>query len=193
MTPGETGPRLVLASASPRRADLLREAGYTFEVRPSDVAEAPYRGGDVALYAESLAQAKAAAAGMQAPGDEEEVVLGADTVVELDGQVLGKPRDPDDAASMLRRLSGRTHRVITGVATNRGGIMHWAHAQAEVTFRELTPGEIARYVASGEPLDKAGAYAIQGTAATFVTHLQGDRDTVIGLPLTLVHRLLTLP
>lgn len=199
--------RLVLASGSPRRADLLRAAGYTFEIRPSGIAEPPYRGGDPALYAESLARSKAAAAASEAPGfggpdrwppigdamsGDDEIILAADTVVVLDGEVLGKPRDPDDAAAMLRRLSGRTHRVITAVATNHGGILHWAHATAEVTFRDLTPGEIAHYAGSGEPLDKAGAYAIQGAAAQFVAHLEGDRDTVIGLPLPLVHRLLTL-
>lgn len=202
------GPRLVLASASPRRAELLRAAGYAFEVRPTGVAEPPYRGGDPALYAESLARAKAASAGTQSPGlegpdrwspvgvamsGEDEVILGADTVVVLDGEVLGKPRDPDDAASMLRRLSGRTHRVITAVATNRGGVLHWGHATTEVTFRPLEPGEIARYVAGGEPLDKAGAYAVQGGAAAFVERLEGDRDTVIGLPMALVRRLLALP
>ncbi len=198
----------MLASASPRRAVLLSEAGYTFEVRPSGIREAPYRGGDPALYAESLARAKAAAAGMQAPGldgpdrwppigdamsGEDEIILAADTVVTLDGEVLGKPRDPDDAASMLHRLSGRTHRVITGVATNRGGVVRWGHAAADVAFRPLGAGEIARYVAGGEPLDKAGGYAIQGGAGAFVEHLEGDRDTVIGLPMTLVRRLLALP
>ena len=207
---GQAGPvpRLVLASGSPRRAQLLREAGYTFEIRPSGIAEPPYRGGDPALYAESLARAKAAAAGAESPGldgpdrwspigvaviGEDELILAADTVVALDGTVLGKPRDPDQAASMLRRLSGRAHRVITAVATNRGGVLHWGHATTEVTFRPLGPGEIARYVAGGEPLDKAGGYAIQGGAATFVEALDGDRDTVIGLPMTLVRRLLALP
>lgn len=203
-----TGARLVLASESPRRAALLRDGGYTFEVRPSGIREAPYRGGDPALYAESLARAKAAGAGMRAPGldgpdrwppigdamsGEDEIILAADTVVTLDGDVLGKPRDPDDAASMLHRLSGRTHQVITGVATNRGGVVRWAHAAATVSFRPLSAGEIARYVAGGEPLDKAGAYAIQGGAAAFVERLEGDRDTVIGLPMALVRRLLALP
>ncbi len=202
------GPRLVLASGSPRRAALLRGAGYTFEVRPSGIREAPYRGGDPVLYAESLARAKAAAAGLRAPGldgpdrwppigeamsGEDEIILAADTVVTLDGQVLGKPRDSKEAASMLHRLSGRTHRVITGVATNRGGVVRWGHAAAAVTFRDLGAGEITRYVASGESLDKAGAYAIQGGAAGYVERLEGDRDTVIGLPMTLVRRLLALP
>jgi septum formation protein len=207
-------PRLVLASGSPRRAQLLRDAGYTFEVRPSRVDEFRYRGGDPADYAESLARAKVADAGRTGSpashstlgnGDvpppwgpdraldvDDEVVLGADTVVVLDGAVLGKPGDPDDAAAMLQRLSGRTHEVITAVATNRAGILHWAHARASVTFRELGPGEITRYIASREPMDKAGAYAIQGGAAEFVERLEGDQDTVIGLPIALVRRLLAL-
>ncbi len=202
------GPRLVLASASPRRAELLRAAGYAFEIRPSGIAEPPYRGGDPALYAESLARAKAAAAGTESPGlegpdrpspigaalsGEDEIILAADTVVALDGTVLAKPRDPDEGASMLHRLSGRTHRVITAVATNRGGVLRWGHAATEVTFRPLGPGEIARYVGGGEPLDKAGGYAIQGGAAAFVEALDGERDTVVGLPMTLVRRLLSLP
>jgi septum formation protein len=205
VTSGE--PRLVLASGSPRRVELLRRAGYTFEVRPSGVGEAPYRQGDPAAYAESLARAKAAGVDRGGHSDElqgpdrwppvgqalaftDEIVVGADTIVVLDGQVLGKPRDADHATAMLHRLSSRTHRVITAVATNRGGILHWGHAQASVTFRALAPGEIARYVASGEPMDKAGAYAIQGGAAGFVERLDGDRDTVIGLPLDLVRRLI---
>lgn len=177
------GPRLVLASGSPRRAELLGAAGFSFDVRPSGVAEAPFRGGSVAEYAESLARAKAASV----PGD---LVLGADTVVTLDGVVLGKPADRDDAASMLSRLSGRRHDVITGVALNHGGVLRWAHARAEVTFRPLSHGEIAAYVASGEAMDMAGAYAIQGGAADFVASLEGDRDTVVGLPVALVRRLL---
>ncbi|MGH7918652.1 MAG: Maf family protein [Candidatus Dormibacteraceae bacterium] len=201
-------PSLILASGSPRRAQLLREAGYTFQVRPSGIAEPPYRRGDPALYAESLARAKAAGAAAGSPGVEgpdrwppigesvvgdDEVILAADTIVAAGADVLGKPRDPDDAAAMLHRLSGRTHEVITGVATNHGGVLHWGHAGAAVTFRELAPGEIARYVASGEPLDKAGAYAIRGGAAGFVERLDGDLDTVIGLPMKLVARLLALP
>ena len=140
----------------------------------------------------TLRQAIDRANGSQ-PGDSDEIILAADTVVAVDGAVLGKPRDPDDAASMLRRLSGRGHRVITAVATNRGGVLRWGHAATGVTFRTLEPGEIARYVAGGEPLDKAGGYAIQGGAAAFVEAVDGDRDTVIGLPMALVRRLLALP
>lgn len=174
---------LVLASASPRRADLLRQAGFDFTVQPSGAVEWPYPGGDPADYAESLARAKAS--GVAAP-----VVIGADTVVVVDSRVLGKPRDPDEAASMLRVLSGRSHEVITGVAVNDRGVLRWAHARARVTFRRLEPGEIARYAGSEEPLDKAGAYAIQGAAAGFVERLEGDLDTVIGLPIRLLRKLL---
>ena len=175
--------RLILASASPRRAALLREAGYDFEVRPSRAGEPLFTGGDIGEYVESLARRKAASV----PG---ELVLGADTVVALDGEVLGKPADPDEAWAMLHRLSGRRHEVLTGVALREGMAIRWGHARTEVTFRPLEPAEILRYVATGEPMDKAGAYAIQGGAAGFVESVVGDRDTVIGLPLALVRRLL---
>ncbi len=117
-------------------------------------------------------------------------MLGADTVVVVDGTVLGKPSDPDDGAAMLRRLSGRTHEVITGVAVQDRGAIRWGHARSRVTFRPLSSAEILEYVTGGEPLGKAGAYAIQGRAAGFVAKLEGERDTVIGLPLDLVQRLL---
>src|SRR6266700_622280 len=171
--------RLVLASGSPRRAALLRAAGHDFDVRPSGADEWPYGGGDPAAYAEALARAKVAAV-------EGDLVLGADTIVVLDGAVLGKPGVPADAAAMLRRLSGRTHEVVTGVAVRRDGRLRGGHARAAVTFRPLTDEDIAAYVAGGEPMDKAGAYAYQGGAAAFVVALEGDADTVIGLPMRLV-------
>jgi septum formation protein len=177
--------RLVLASASPRRAALLRAAGCEFEVRPSGAHEWPYDGGDPAAYAEALARAKVAAV-------EGDVVLGADTIVVLDGAVLGKPDGPAGAAAMLRRLSGRTHDVVTAVAVRRDGRTSAGHATTAVTFRRLTEPEIDAYVATGEPLDKAGAYGYQGGAAAFVTGLEGDADTVIGLPMRLVTALLAL-
>lgn len=171
--------RLILASGSPRRVALLRAAGYDFEARPSGVAEWPFAGGDPAAYAESLASAKAA-------GVEGELVVAADTIVVLDGSVLGKPAGPVEAAAMLRRLSGRSHDVITAVAVRSDGTIRAAHARARVTFRALSNPEIAAYVAGGEPLDKAGAYAYQGGAAAFVARLDGDADTVIGMPLALL-------
>jgi septum formation protein len=176
--------RLVLASTSPRRAALLRAAGYEFDVRPSGAEEWAFPGGDPARYTESLAEAKAA------PGGRDEVVVGADTVVVVDGAVLGKPADAEDAATMLRRLSGRTHEVVTGVAVRHGEALRSGHARTRLTLRPLDDGEIRAYVATGEPLDKAGAYGYQGGAARFVTRLEGDADTVIGLPLALLRELL---
>jgi septum formation protein len=176
--------RLVLASTSPRRAALLRAAGYDFEVRPSGADEWPFTGGDPAGYTESLARAKAAA------GNGDEVVVGADTVVVLDGAVLGKPADAEDAAAMLRRLSGRTHEVVTGIAVRHAGALRSGHARTRLTLRVLDEREIRAYVDTGEPLDKAGAYGYQGGAARFVTRVEGDADTVIGLPLTLLRELL---
>ena len=174
---------LILASGSPRREALLRAAGFDFEVRPSGAEEWPYPGGDVGAYTEALARAKVAAV----PG---ELVVGADTVVTLDGAVIGKPADEAAAAAILRRLSGRTHCVVTGVAVRRGERMRSAHAATLVTFRDLADDEIQAYVATGEPLDKAGAYAHQGGAGAFVVRMDGDSDTVVGLPLRLVRRLL---
>ena len=176
--------RLVLASTSPRRAALLRAAGYDFDVRPSGAEEWPFPGGDPARYAESLAEAKATSGGRG------EVVVGADTVVVVDGAVLGKPADTDDAAAMLRRLSGRTHEVVTAVAVRHGERLRSGHARTRLTLRPLDECEIRAYVATGEPLDKAGAYGYQGGAARFVTRLEGDADTVIGLPLALLRELL---
>ena len=178
--------RLVLASTSPRRAALLRAAGYDFAIRPSGTEEWPYPGGDPAGYAEALARAKAAGDGR----DGGDVVVGADTVVVLDGTVFGKPADAEDATGMLRRLSGRTHEVVTAVAVRHAGTLRSGHARTRLTLRPLTDAEIRAYVDTGEPLDKAGAYGYQGEAARFVTRVEGETDTVIGLPITLVDTLL---
>ncbi len=175
--------RFILASASPRRIALLRTAGYDFVARPSGVAEWPYAGGDPTAYAEALARAKAA-------GVEGELVVAADTIVVIDSSVLGKPAGPVEAAGVLRRLSGRAHDVITAVAVRGEGSVRSGHARARVTFRPLSEPEIAAYVATGEPLDKAGAYAYQGGAAAFVAGLDGDAGTVIGLPLALLDDLI---
>lgn len=173
----------MLASASPRRAALLRAAGFDFEERPSGVVEWPYAGGPPAGYAEALARAKVAAV-------EGDVVVGADTVVVVDGEVLGKPASPQEAAAMLRRLSGRAHDVITGVAVRDARGVRSAHARARVSFRTLSEADVRDYVASGEPYDKAGGYAYQGAGAAFVAGLDGDTDTVIGLPIRVLKRLL---
>jgi nucleoside triphosphate pyrophosphatase len=183
--------RLVLASASPRRRDLLSRLGLEFEVRPVNADETPRPGEAPEALALRLARAKAVAAAR--PG---EIVIGADTVVAADGELLGKPADAAEAEAMLRRLSGRCHDVWTGVAVVRcdaaGRVAREAvrACRTEVTFRRLGAEEIAAYAATEEPLDKAGAYAIQGGAAAFVDRVDGDHDNVVGLPLTLVGQLL---
>jgi septum formation protein len=182
-------PPLILASASPRRRELLRLLGHPFRVVVSEVAEPPFAGGDPVEYAVLLARAKArqVAEGRRRPA----VILGADTVVELDGRVFGKPRDGAEAAAMLGALSGRTHRVITAVALlGPQEEEETAAVQTAVTFRTLRPDQIARYVATGEPLGKAGAYAIQGRGAALVTGLTGDYFNVVGLPVATVATML---
>jgi septum formation protein len=179
---------LILASASPRRARILRDLGLAFEVIVSGVDESTPPGEPPAASALRLARAKAeavaAAQGHALP------VLAADTLVACDGLVLGKPEDAADAARMLRALSGRTHEVVSGVCVVAGGAAHADVARTAVTFEELTDGEIAAYVATGEPLDKAGAYHIDGRGALFIREVAGSPSNVAGLPVTLVRRLL---
>jgi septum formation protein len=179
---------LLLASASPRRAELLRSAGIPFEVAVANVDERQFEGEDADGYVRRLATEKATHVAITHPN---RVVLGADTTVVVDGEVLGKPRDAAEAISMLGRLSGRSHQVLTGVCLiGAGGGSETALATTTVEFRPLTPAEIDLYVASGEPMDKAGAYAIQGGAGAFVTRIHGPYDNVVGLPVELVRRLL---
>jgi len=178
---------LVLASASPRRQELLRNAGIAFEVQPADIPEDPQLGERAEECAERLAREKALAVARQRPQD---VVLGADTVVVVDGLILGKPSDAADAARMLRLLSGREHRVITGVCLVVSGQPSVASETTLVTVSEITEEEIAGYVASGEPMDKAGAYAIQGIASRWIPRIEGDYSNVVGLPVALVWRML---
>ena len=177
--------RLILASRSPRRARLLREAGYEFDVVPPDVDESRLDGETPARYVSRLAAAKAAAV---APGDGGRIVVAADTVVLVDGLVLGKPAGRRDAASMLGRLSGRTHEVLTGVAVTRGGRLLDAVEVTRVTFAALDPARIAWYAATGEPDDKAGGYAAQGIGSRFVERIEGSYANVVGLPVALVDR-----
>jgi septum formation protein len=179
--PGDRAPQLVLASASPRRAALLARLGIEPIVRPTDVDETPRRGEPPSDLVVRLADAKAAAA-LRTGADE--VVLAADTEVVVDGATLGKPRDRDDAAAMLQRLSGRTHQVLTGIAVRRGTQQASTVVRTDVTFRELSEPEIAWYVATGEPDDKAGAYAIQGAGAVLVERIEGSDTNVVGLPLS---------
>ncbi|QGG96832.1 Maf family protein [Actinomarinicola tropica] len=182
---------LVLASASPRRLDLLRQAGVEPAVEPADVDETSPPGATPESLAVGLARTKAQEVAAGHAG-EDLVVLGADTVVVVDGRILGKPTDADDAARMLSALSGRTHHVVTGVALvdARTGRTVDGLARTDVRMRHLDAEEVAAYVATGEPLDKAGAYGIQGLAAVFVEGIEGDYTNVVGLPLPLVDVLL---
>jgi septum formation protein len=177
---------VILASASPRRRELLREAGIAHRVRPAVVDERARRGETPAACVARLARAKAAA--VWRPG---ETVLGADTVVVAGRRLLGKPRDRRDAARMLRLLAGRVHQVLTGVCVlGPDGGARAAVVRTRVWFRRLTAAEIAGYVASKEPLDKAGAYAIQGFASKFVERIEGCYFNVVGLPVSKVEALL---
>jgi septum formation protein len=180
---------LVLASASPRRRELLTQAGYAFTVRPAHIPEDPRPGEDPIAYVVRLAREKAEAV-FRGLADSGAVVLGADTTVTIDGQILGKPEGAEDAARMLRMLSGRTHRVITGVAVVTEGSAEVAAEVTAVRFLSLSDEEIAEYVATGEPLDKAGAYAIQGRAAKWIPRIEGCYFNVVGLPLALVATML---
>lgn len=178
---------MILASRSPRRAELLAAAGFTFEVLSVDVDETPRTGESAREYVERLALEKARAVAAERPRD---VVLGADTTVVVDGRILEKPRDAADAAAMLRALSGRAHEVLTGVAVVAPGRIRTGVESTLVWFDPLSDEDIAGYVASGEPMDKAGAYGIQGLAGAFVATLHGSYSGVMGLPLFETARLL---
>jgi len=205
--------RLILASASPRRADLLRAAGFTFETVVADVDEAVRAGESPALYVRRLAAEKSAAAqssyaasafrrtsaaggespakaGRHVPPDGP-IILAADTTVVVDNQILGKPRDDADAAAMLERLSGRRHDVLTGVSIRRNAFEVGRVETTAVFFAVLSPDDLAWYVGSGEGRDKAGGYAIQGLASRFVTRIEGSYSNVVGLPVAAVVELLT--
>ena len=187
--------KIILASGSPRRRELLTNAGYTFEVVPAEVEENHGSGETPVALVERLALSKAedVARRYQEHDAVDVIVLGADTVVVLDGNILGKPGSPEEAQEMLARLSGREHKVITGVALVQPGEATRkvvTHETTQVFFRELSQQEIEEYAATGEPLDKAGAYAIQGIAGRFVTRLEGCYFNVMGLPVALVDRLL---
>lgn len=208
---------LILASASPRRQDLLRNAGISFIAQPADIDETPLPGESARACAERLAQEKALAVWRTRPRD---VVLGADTIVVVGETILGKPIDGEDAARMLRLLAGRVHSVITGVCivqaavsgqwlvASEGRVGHSLQVKEKVlrtedrelrtasettlvTMNELTESEIRDYAASGEPMDKAGAYAIQGQASRWVPKIEGDYSNVVGLPVALVYRMLS--
>ncbi len=188
---------LILASQSPRRRELLTQAGYSFEVRPAHIPEEPLAGENPIAYVTRLAREKAEAVFREVTADapanadgETLAVLGADTTVTLDDTILGKPEDAADAARMLKMLSGRTHRVMTGVALATADGVEVAAEVTAVRFLTLSEEEIAGYVATGEPMDKAGAYAIQGYAARWIPRIEGCYFNVVGLPLALVTALL---
>ena len=184
---------IYLASKSPRRQELLRQLGVSFDVllmreaagRPADVVEIANDGEPAKHYVERIARTKAGVGWMrvQKRGIASRPVLGADSEVVLDDGIFGKPVDAKHAAEMLARLSGRTHRVLTGVAVNWEDNVAFALSETAVTFRDIGAREIARYVATGEPLDKAGGYAIQGLGAAFVARIEGSYSGVMGLPL----------
>jgi septum formation protein len=179
--------RLVLASASPRRRELLTAAGFEFDVDAADVDETPAPGEAPAPYVLRLARAKAEVVAARHPA---RAVIAADTAVSVDGAILGKPADAGDAARMLERLSGRTHAVLTGVAVAYGAKIHADVEETTVWMSPLGPDDIKEYVKSGEPLDKAGAYAIQGLASRFIPRIEGSYTNVVGLPVAAVVQLL---
>ena len=180
-------PTFVLASASPRRQELLAAAGYRFTVETADVDETPLAGEAAPAYVARLAEAKARAVLARVPGA---LVLGADTTVVVDGDILAKPADAEDAVRMLGRLQGRAHDVLTGVALVSATWSRVAVAATTVWFAPMSRAEITGYVASGEPMDKAGAYGIQGRAARWVSRIDGSYSNVVGVPVALVHELL---
>lgn len=176
--------KLVLASQSPRRREILERAGFEFTVRAAGIPEEPEPGETPVAYVKRLSRTKASAVARA----EDEVILGADTVVVLDEHILEKPRDFADAARMLRMLSGRTHAVLTGICLVANGSTVEDYAETRVHFLELSEAEIEGYVASGEPMDKAGGYAIQGLASKFIDRIEGCYFNVVGLPVALVYQ-----
>jgi septum formation protein len=179
-----TGSVLVLASQSPRRAEILRLAGIPFTVRVAGVDESTIPGESAADYVQRLAVEKA----MAVECGPDETVLGADTTVVVDGEILAKPEDAADARRMVGLLAGRRHDVLTGIALRRGDQVTRDCALTEVWFSPMTDAEIDAYVASGEPMDKAGAYAIQGQVAKHIEKIEGCYFNVMGLPVSLVYR-----
>jgi septum formation protein len=179
---------LVLASRSPRRADILQQVGVQFVVDSADIDESPLPGESPRDLVSRLATAKVRAVAARHPHDV--VVLGADTTVDVDGDILGTPRNMDEARQMLHRLAGRTHEVHTAVCVGQHGRFATLADSAGVTMRAFSTAQLEDYLATGESLDKAGGYAVQGAAAEFITQVTGDVTTVIGLPIPVVARLL---
>ncbi|HVZ15537.1 MAG TPA: Maf family protein [Terriglobales bacterium] len=181
---------LILASSSPRRQELLRAAGISFTVRPSNIPEDPLPEEAPIQFSERLAKEKAAAVRSVLPSNSGALVLAADTIVVVDNEVLGKPADAKDAARMLRMISGRAHQVITSVCLSGSGFQDVRSESTVVCVNGISEQEIAEYIASGEPMDKAGAYGIQGLASRWIPRVEGDYSNVVGLPIALVYRML---
>jgi septum formation protein len=178
--------KLVLASRSPRRAELLKAAGFKFTVRAADIDETPRDGEAPRDYVLRVVEEKARAV----QPDDDEVILAADTTVVLGSEIMGKPTDAADAARMLRALAGKRHEVITAICIRRGDRLRSDIASTTVWFAPMGNAEIADYVASGEPMDKAGAYGIQGLASKFIDRIDGSYTNVVGLPVALTYRIL---
>lgn len=186
---GLSGMRLILASGSPRRRELLTQAGYAFSVEAADVDESLRPGEEAGSYVQRLAEEKAQAV-LARYADEKVIVLGADTTVVCDGEILAKPADVEDARRMLRSLSGRVHEVLTGVAVaTRVGVVSGVET-TEVVFSEIPEAELDLYCATAEPMDKAGAYGIQGYAARWIPRIDGDYFNVMGLPIARLVRMI---
>ena len=180
-------PKVVLASGSPRRAEILRTVAWPFEALPVDIDESRRPDEDASNYVQRLAREKAEAAAVLRRG---QIIVGADTTVIIDGQVLEKPTDKADATRMLRLLNNRWHKVLTGVAViSRQTIV--AHQETEVKFAAMSDSDIRWYVETGEPMDKAGGYAIQGVGARLIEEIRGDYFNVVGLPVRLLYELVT--
>jgi len=188
--PEHTSPRFYLASASPRRRELLTQIGVTFELAPVDIDETPLANEGARAYVERLAQEKATAAFARIDHPDA-VVLGSDTSVIIDDEILTKPADAADAKRMLQRLSGNRHQVFTAVAVLSQNRQQQVCVATDVDFRTLSDAEIERYIATGEPMDKAGSYGIQGKGAILVEKISGSYSNVVGLPLTETAALLT--
>ncbi len=179
-------PKLILASGSPRRSEILTSVGWEFEQVVSNVDESEIDGELPEVYVQRLAITKSAAIAHQRRG---ELVLGADTTVVIDEEILGKPIDFDDAKEMIRKLSGRWHEVLTGVSLTKDGNSETGVQRTRVKFAELSGSEIDFLVENGEPMDKAGAYAVQAEAALFIEKIEGDYWNIVGLPISLVYDL----
>ncbi|MCV6623881.1 MAG: Maf family protein [Cellvibrionaceae bacterium] len=180
------GNSLILASQSPRRAELLQQIGVPFRRQSADIDETPLAEEASLDYLRRMAIAKAQAvqAGLDREENASSVILAADTIGDLDGEILVKPKDRADSLAMLKRMSGRSHTVVTGVCVLWGDKCDYVEVKTQVSFRQLSEAEILRYWESGEPQDKAGSYAIQGLGAVFVESIQGSYSNVVGLPLS---------